>query len=139
MRRVRAKAIICGAVISCSLGLSAWAAPATPVLVQPDGSYPTVPLEKDVIVVKVVQHAPLNLQKAPSIKEGLATNVERMASLDQPRPARTGKKPDFILFNEFPLTGYSAGTARRSSSSRSRCPDRRPSASANSPRPATPT
>jgi predicted amidohydrolase len=85
------------------------AATPPPALVRPDGSYPTVPLEKDVVVIKVVQNAPLNLQKAPSIKEGLATNVERMASWIQ-KACTTGKKPDFILFNEFPLTGYSSGT-----------------------------
>ncbi|MCB1626003.1 MAG: hypothetical protein KDI32_15515, partial [Pseudomonadales bacterium] len=90
-------------------GFSVAAESATPLLVRPDGSYPTVPLEKDVVVVKVVQNAPVNLQKAPSIAQGLATNVERMAHwIDQ--ACTTGKKPDFILFNEFPLTGYSAGT-----------------------------
>jgi len=82
---------------------------ATPLLVRPDGSYPTVPLQKEVIVIKVVQNAPINLQKASSIKEGLATNVERMAYwIDQ--ACKKGKKPDFILFNEFPLTGYSSGS-----------------------------
>jgi predicted amidohydrolase len=82
---------------------------AIPELVRPDGSYPVVPLEKDVVVVKVVQHSPVNLQDAPSVREGLVTNVERMAYwIDQ--ACTTGKKPDFILFNEFPLTGYSAGT-----------------------------
>ena len=85
------------------------AATPPPPLVRADGSYPTVPLEKDVVVIKVVQNAPLNLQKAPSIKEGLATNVERMASWIQ-KACTTGKKPDFILFNEFPLTGYSSGS-----------------------------
>ncbi len=80
-----------------------------PPLVQPDGSYATVPLEKDVVVVKVVQHSPVNLQKAPSVREGLATNVERMAYWIN-KACTTGKKPDFILFNEFPLTGYSSGT-----------------------------
>lgn len=80
-----------------------------PQLVRPDGSYETAPLEKDVVVVKVVQHSPVNLQKAPTVREGLATNVERMAYwIDQ--ACKTGKKPDFILFNEFPLTGYSSGT-----------------------------
>ena len=78
-------------------------------LVRPDGTYPTVPLAKDVVVVKVVQNAPMNLQKAPSMKEGLATNVERMAHWID-RACKEGKKPDFILFNEFPLTGYSSGT-----------------------------
>jgi predicted amidohydrolase len=89
---------------------AAKAAPsAPPQLVRPDGSYETVPLEKDVVVVKVVQHAPVNLQKAPSVREGLATNVERMAYWIN-KACTTGKKPDFILFNEFPLTGYSSGT-----------------------------
>ncbi|MEZ5563815.1 MAG: carbon-nitrogen hydrolase family protein [Gammaproteobacteria bacterium] len=109
MTRFRLKAIIPGAVISCIVSLSAWAAPEMPLLVQPDGSYPVAPLEKPVIVIKVVQHSPVNLQKAPSVKEGLATNVERMAHwIDQ--ACTKGKKPDIILFNEFPLTGYSAGS-----------------------------
>lgn len=82
---------------------------AVPMLVRPDGSYPTVPLEKDVVVLKVVQNSPVNLQQAPSIEEGLATNVERMAHWID-RACGEGSKPDFILFNEFPLTGYSAGT-----------------------------
>lgn len=82
---------------------------AVPELVQSNGSYATVPLEKEVVVVKVVQNAPINLQDAPSIQEGLATNVERMAHWIE-RACTEGKKPDFILFNEFPLTGYSAGT-----------------------------
>lgn len=90
-------------------GPSARVSDPVPELVRADGSYPVVPLEKDVVVVKVVQHSPVNLQDAPSIQEGLATNVERMAYwIDQ--ACTTGKKPDFILFNEFPLTGYSAGT-----------------------------
>lgn len=89
---------------------SAPRAPAQPPqLVRPDGSYATVPLEKEVVVVKVVQHAPVNLQKAPSVREGLATNVERMAYWID-KACTSGKKPDFILFNEFPLTGYSSGT-----------------------------
>lgn len=96
------------AALADSVAVAAPAA-AKPVLVRPDGSYPTVPLAKDVIVIKVVQNSPLNLQKAPTIKEGLATNVERMAHWIQ-QACSTGKKPDFILFNEFPLTGYSSGS-----------------------------
>ena len=102
-------AVILGAVISCICSLTAWASPTVPSLVSPDGSYPTVPLEKPVIVIKVVQNSPLNLQKAPSIEEGLATNVERMAHWIN-EACTKGKKPDIILFNEFPLTGYSSGS-----------------------------
>lgn len=96
-------------LVACAAAVASVAVAATPALVRADGSYPTVPLEKDVVVVKVVQNAPLNLQKAPSLKEGLATNVERMVGWIQ-KACSTGKKPDFILFNEFPLTGYSSGT-----------------------------
>lgn len=80
-----------------------------PELVRPDGTYPTVPLEKDVVVVKVVQNEPILLQNAPSIKEGLEENVRRMGYWIN-KACTEGKKPDFILFNEFPLTGYSQGT-----------------------------
>lgn len=101
--------LVAGVAVAGLWSVAALAEPPTPVLVQPDGSYPTVPLEKDVVVVKVVQNSPVNLQKAPSIKEGLATNVDRMTHWID-RACKEGKKPDFILFNEFPLTGYSAGT-----------------------------
>jgi predicted amidohydrolase len=97
------------ALCAVCLTTAAFAAAATPQLVRPDGTYPTVPLAKDVIVVKVVQNAPLNLQKAPSIREGLAKNVERMAFWIN-EACTKGRKPDFILFNEFPLTGYSSGS-----------------------------
>jgi len=37
-------------------------------LVMPDGSYPTRPLEKDVIVLKVVQNGVKNLQEFPVLQ-----------------------------------------------------------------------
>ena len=83
--------------------------PAFPQLVRPDGTYPTQPLEKDVVVVKVVQHITLNIQEAESIEAGLEENIRRMQHWID-KACNEGKKPDFILFNEFPLTGYSSGT-----------------------------
>src|SRR5690606_21399497 len=47
------------------------APPEAPVLVQPDGRYPVVPLEKDVVVVKVIQNGATNLQDAASADAGL--------------------------------------------------------------------
>lgn len=88
---------------------AAVAAPPATQLVRADGSYAKAPLAKDVVVIKVVQNSPINLQKAASLKEGLAANVERMAHWIN-EACTKGKKPDFILFNEFPLTGYSSGT-----------------------------
>ncbi|MEO1245342.1 MAG: nitrilase-related carbon-nitrogen hydrolase [Pseudomonadota bacterium] len=85
------------------------AADSVPELVRPDGSYPTVPLEKDTIVVKVVQNGVKNLQDFDDVREGLKENLERMVSFAE-RACSEGKKPDFILFNEFPLTGYSSGS-----------------------------
>ena len=81
---------------------------ADPVFVESDGSYATAPLEKEVVVLKVVQNGVRNLQDAPSIEEGLKTNLEVMLSWVD-KACNSGKKPDFILFNEFPLTGYSSG------------------------------
>lgn len=81
----------------------------TAQLVRPDGTYPARPLEKDVVVVKVVQHGVDNLQTAPSIEEGLRGNLDRMVRLAR-QACSTGKKPDFLLYNEFPLTGYSEGS-----------------------------
>ncbi|MGY0618181.1 nitrilase-related carbon-nitrogen hydrolase [Lysobacter sp. A378] len=77
-------------------------------LVEKDGSYAQVPLEKDKVVIKVVQNLTRNLQDFPTVSEGLANNLEQMTALTQ-RACTVGKKPDFILFNEFPLTGYSDG------------------------------
>jgi predicted amidohydrolase len=110
MKSMRSLAVsVCLAGAAAGISLPAASAPAVPQLVRPDGTYPTVPLAKDVVVVKVVQNSPVNLQKAPTIAEGLATNLERMAHWIN-EACTKGKKPDFILFNEFPLTGYSAGT-----------------------------
>lgn len=107
MRSLATAALLCATAATASLPVAA--SPAVPRLVRPDGSYPTVPLEKDVVVLKVVQNSPVNLQKAPTVAEGLRTNLERMAYWIN-EACTKGKKPDFILFNEFPLTGYSAGT-----------------------------
>jgi len=82
--------------------------PNTPKLVRADGSYPTVPLEKDTIVLKVIQTTVNSIQNAPTIQEGLTQNLEHMKSMAE-TACSTGKKPDFLLYHEFPLTGYSSG------------------------------
>ena len=83
--------------------------PSVPQLVRSDGTYPTRPLEKDTVVVKVVQNGVKNLQEAETIEKGLEENLEHMISFID-RACSEGMKPDFLLFNEFPLTGYSTGT-----------------------------
>lgn len=100
-------AILCFSIYGCD------AAPVSSTssmqLVKADGSYPTVPLEKDEIVLKVVQNGVRNLQDFPSVREGLDTNLATMLEFVN-RACAEGDKPDIILFNEFPLTGYSSGT-----------------------------
>ena len=93
---------------ACSLSMADATRP-QPVLVQADGSYETVPLEKDTIVIKVVQNGVRNLQDFETPEAGLAHNLEYMVSFVN-RACSEGSKPDIILFNEFPLTGYSTGT-----------------------------
>ena len=83
--------------------------PADAVLVRADGSYPTRPLEKDVVVVKVVQNGVRNLQDYDDVQEGLAANLAIMKGWAE-KACAEAPRPDFILFNEFPLTGYSSGT-----------------------------
>lgn len=85
------------------------AAPEMPVLVHADGSYPTVPLAKDKVVVKVLQTTVDSLSDFPTVEEGLDHNLKHMEDIAR-KACTTGTKPDFLLFHEFPLTGYSGGT-----------------------------
>jgi predicted amidohydrolase len=78
-------------------------------LVRADGSYATVPLEKDTVVVKVIQNGVVNLQEAETVAAGLQANLATMERLAR-QACSEGRKPDFLLYNEFPLTGYSTGT-----------------------------
>lgn len=80
-----------------------------PRLVQPDGSYPTQPLAKDVVVLKVLQTTVDSLSDFPTVQDGLEHNLKHMEAMAD-KACTTGKKPDFLVFHEFPLTGYSSGT-----------------------------
>lgn len=62
-----------------------------PILVQPDGSYPTKPLEKDTVIVKVIQTTVNSLSKFPSVEEGLEHNLQHMEEMAD-KACTTGKK-----------------------------------------------
>ena len=107
-------------LVSAFLALAVWgcaqpASAATPAsvpaveFVRADGSYPTVPLEKDEVVIKVIQSGVSNLQDFDTVAEGLESNLSSMTAFAK-RACSEGRKPDFLLYNEFPLTGYSFGT-----------------------------
>lgn len=80
-----------------------------PVLVNADGTYPTVPLAKDTVVLKVLQTTVDSLQDFPTIQEGLEYNLKHMEEIAN-TACTTGKKPDILVYHEFPLTGYSSGS-----------------------------
>ena len=79
-----------------------------PSLVWGDGGYPTIPLAKDNVVIKVLQTTVNSLQDFPTIEEGLEYNLKHMEDMAD-KACGTGMKPDFLLYHEFPLTGYSSG------------------------------
>lgn len=78
-------------------------------LVQPDGSYPRATLAKETVVLKVIQNGVKNLQDYDDPKTGLGINLEHMIGFIE-RACEEGESPDILLFNEFPLTGYSSGS-----------------------------
>jgi len=80
----------------------------SPVLVWANGGYPTIPLAKDNVVIKVLQTTVNSLQDFPTIEEGLEYNLKHMEDMAE-KACSTGMKPDFLLYHEFPLTGYSSG------------------------------
>lgn len=80
-----------------------------PLLVQSDGSYATIPLAKDKVVLKVLQTTVDSLKDFPTVEEGLDHNLKHMEAMAE-KACTTGQKPDFLLYHEFPLTGYSSGT-----------------------------
>ena len=76
-------------------------------LVNSDGSYETVPLEKDVVTLAVIQTGINSLQDYKNPKVGLEENLDHMIEMGEKACAQN-PKPDFLLFHEFPLTGYSS-------------------------------
>ncbi len=79
------------------------------LLVNSDGTYDKIPLEKDTVVLKVMQTRVKSLSSFPSMEEGLEENMMYMEQMAE-QAMTEGDKPDFILFHEFPLTGYSSGS-----------------------------
>ena len=102
MRTIR---VLFYVTLLCAFGAHAQQAD-SPQLVNARGGYETRPLEKDIVVLKVVQNLAGNLEDFDDPADGLRENLVRMEGWIQ-RACSEGGKPDFILFNEFPLTGYS--------------------------------
>ena len=78
-------------------------------LVNSDGSYNSVPLEKDVVTLAVIQTGINSLQDFDDPKVGLRQNLDHMIDMGE-QACGLNPKPDFLLYHEFPLTGYSSGS-----------------------------
>ena len=77
-------------------------------LVQEDGTYPTVPLRKDLIIASVVQTRVNGVDGSnpgPDIRRNLDYFLE---SIDIAQG--NGPPSDLLLFHEFPITGFSEWT-----------------------------
>ncbi|NOU61390.1 nitrilase-related carbon-nitrogen hydrolase [Marinifilum caeruleilacunae] len=79
-----------------------------PKMVNSDGSYETVPLEKDTLVLKLIQNSVRNVKKIENAKEVVNENLQKVKNLVV-EACTTGDKPNIVLMHEFPLTGYLYG------------------------------
>jgi len=78
------------------------------ILVKKDGTYPTIPLEKEEIVLTVVQTDAEQIKDIEKAKEILKKNSTHMIEMGR-KACAAEQKPDIILFHEFPLSGYFFG------------------------------
>ena len=72
----------------------------SPKLVNGDGSYPMRPLEKERVVLKVIQSGVNKLSDFPSVEAGLESNLQLMERLAD-KACATGKNPTFSCFMNF--------------------------------------
>ena len=78
------------------------------VLVASNGQYETIPLEKDIVRLAVIQSDAKAIHDGDNPNEIIGANLEHM--LDMGGTACDGDpNPDIILYHEFPLTGYISG------------------------------
>jgi len=84
------------------------APPSIPELVQANGQYKTVPLEKDTIRIAVIQSDATRIADGDSPTDIIANNLEHIIEMGT-SACSSENSPDIILFHEFPLTGYISG------------------------------
>lgn len=78
----------------------------TPTLVHSDGTYDTVPLSKDALMLGVAQSRviPVDLK---NLRQSRKANLDHMLDLID-ASARAFGQPDLLFFHEFPITGWDA-------------------------------
>ena len=81
---------------------------AVPTLVAANGQYETIPLEKDVVRLAVVQSDAARIKEGDVPTDVIGQNLEHMMEMGT-SACEGDEKPDIILYHEFPLTGYISG------------------------------
>ena len=79
-----------------------------PTLVAANGQYETVPLEKDVVRLAVVQSDAARIKEGDIPADVIGQNLEHMMEMGT-SACEGDEKPDIIFYHEFPLTGYISG------------------------------
>lgn len=79
-----------------------------PRMVMTDGEYEKVPLEKDEVILKLIQNSVDNIEKPEDAPKVIKSNLDKVTKLIK-QACTEGEKPNIILLHEFPLTGYIYG------------------------------
>jgi hypothetical protein len=80
------------------------------ISVRQDGTYDTVPLEKSVITLGVVQSRVRSFE-ASNAKQGIKENLKHFLDLID-KAFYYGSRPDVLFFHEFPITGWRRWTRK---------------------------
>ena len=73
-----------------------------------NGQYETIPLEKDVVRLALVQSDAARIKEGDVPADVIGQNLEHMMEMGT-SACEGEEKPDIILYHEFPLTGYISG------------------------------
>ena len=84
------------------------APPPVATMVDPKGGYPTIPLEKDIVTLAVIQNDVTPMSTPEAAQDTIAANLAHVSDMIR-QACAAEKKPDILLLHEFPLTGYLPG------------------------------
>jgi len=93
---------------ACAPEESAAKAKDIPKMVLADGEYEKVPLEKNDVILKLIQNSVENIEKPEDAPKVIKNNLDKVTKLIK-QACTEGEKPNIILLHEFPLTGYIYG------------------------------
>ncbi len=101
------------ALVGAALGVTpAGAAVPAAISVKQDGTYETVPLEKDNIALGVMQLRvrPVDIK---NIKQSRKANLDHMTAAIDAAHGLLSRPKDILFFHEFPITGFASSWSRK--------------------------